>query len=493
MRVSDKSLFLLVVLTTTILHVGLAVWAPLSGDEAYYWDCSRHLDWSYFDQPPLVIWAMIPFRALLGETNLAVRSPAILASLLIALSLVPIIRRLGGGFREAGLAYLLLHTAPLVFLGSSYASTDIVMIAAYSLAASAAMSVADGDTRGWWGFGLAIGLGFLAKFPMVLSLAAIVAAVIWGEGKRHLRTMTPYLAAILALICTTPVWIWAVQHNWDNILFQLSGRHVPTEPTPWFFGEYLGANLILLSPVLAVALAAACWRALRRPEPAWRVAAVAAVTPFVFFGLLSLRSRMSPHWGAPGVVVASAILILMPVRWRRGVVIAGIVIGLLLTTSLLAVVAWPHKLLEIQWTYSGRPGRVRTSAAAAMIGNEEIAAEVARRLRPDELVASSSYSTVHLLSFLSGGELPTRLVKINLGFHGFASLYWHRPEDLVGRDFLFVAYDRRGLLHQPLTLLFAEVIEQPPIEIRRQGRVIRSLRVLRCRDLLSPSPVFTRL
>jgi hypothetical protein len=62
MRVTDKRFFLFVLLGTTLLHVFIAVATPVSGDEAYYWDCSRHLDWSYFDQPPLVIWAMIPFR-----------------------------------------------------------------------------------------------------------------------------------------------------------------------------------------------------------------------------------------------------------------------------------------------------------------------------------------------------------------------------------------------------------------------------------------------
>ena len=56
-----------VLVATTLLHVVLAAVLPLSGDEAYYWDCSRHLDWSYFDQPPLVIWSMIPFRAVLGD------------------------------------------------------------------------------------------------------------------------------------------------------------------------------------------------------------------------------------------------------------------------------------------------------------------------------------------------------------------------------------------------------------------------------------------
>jgi hypothetical protein len=493
MKVTDRTFFLLVVLAATLLHVIIAVATPVSGDEAYYWDCSRHLDWTYFDQPPLVIWAMIPFRAILGETSLAVRAPAILASLVIAFVLLPLVRRLGGSYREAGLAYLLLHATPLVFLGSSYASTDIAMIAAYTSATWAAMAVADGDLRGWWGFGLAIGLGFLAKFPMVLALAAIGAAVIWGEGKRHLKHATPYLAAALAFVCTTPVWIWATAHDWDNILFQLAGRHSSAGFTLKYLGEYLGANLVLLSPPLAIALGAAWWITRKRTEPAWRVALVSAVTPVAFFGLLALRSRMSPHWGAPGLVVAAAMLVMLNFRCKRGLVISGVVVGLALSTAVLAIVAWPEKLLETQWAYSGRPGRVSTSSAAAIIGNDEIAREVAARLEPGELAASSSYTNVHLLSFLSGGALETRLANVNNGLHGLASLYWYEPDDLVGRNFLFVAHDRRGDLHTKLAEIFAEVEERPPIEIRRHGQLIRTMRVLRCRDLRKPTPAFSRL
>lgn len=493
MNVSDKRFYLLVILATTVLHVVIAVSTPVSGDEAYYWDCSRHLDWSYFDQPPLVIWSMIPFRAVLGETNLAVRAPAILASLLIALTLLPVVRRLGGGYREAGVAYLLLHGTPLVFLGSSYASTDIAMIAAYTMATWAAMAVADDDLRGWWGFGFAIGLGFLAKFPMVLALAAISAAVIWGDGKRHLTRATPYLAAVLAFACTAPVWIWAALHNWDNILFQLAGRHHSAGFTLKYLGEYLGANLLLLSPTLAIALGAAWWIGRRRPEPAWRVAVVSAVTPLAFFALLALRSRMAPHWGAPGLVVAAAMLVMLNFRCKRGLVISGVIVGLALSGTALAIVAFPEKLLEIQGTTSDRPGRVSASSIAAIIGNDEIAREIAARLEPGEIMASSSYTNVHLLGFLSGGELETRLANVNNGLHGLASLYWHEPDDLVGRSFLFVTAQEPAKVLPGLEAIFAEVTPQPPIEIARQGRVVRTMHVIRCRNLGAPVPAFTRL
>jgi 4-amino-4-deoxy-L-arabinose transferase-like glycosyltransferase len=488
-----KRFFGWVLLATTAVHVALAIGAPLSGDEAYYWDCSRHPDWAYFDQPPLVIWAMIPFRALLGETNLAVRAPAILASLILAVGLLGIVRRLGGGARDAGLAYLVLHGTPLAFLGSAYASTDIAMIAAYTLATWAAMAVADGDRRGWWGFALAIGLGFLAKFTIVLALAAIGAAVHWGQGRRHLSGPTPYLAAALALVLTSPVWIWAARHDWDNIRFQLVGRHHDSSLTLRFFGEFIAGNLVLLSPPLAIALVIAWARARRRGEPGRRVAAVAAATPILFFGVLSLGSRMAPHWGTAGVVVAVALLAVEPFRARRALVAGGIGLGLAIVAAGLTVVALPERLLELEWSYAGRPQRVSTSAAAELIGYPEIVEAVDARLRPGELVASSSYTTTHLLAYLSGGRLPTRLANVNRGRHGLASLYWYEPSELVGRDLLFVARDRRREFHEPLEEIFAEVVEEPPIEVHRDGRLIRSFRVLRCRNLRQPVPALTRL
>ena len=48
--------YLALVLAVTLAHAVAATMLPLSGDEAYYWDCARNPDWSYFDQPPLAIW-----------------------------------------------------------------------------------------------------------------------------------------------------------------------------------------------------------------------------------------------------------------------------------------------------------------------------------------------------------------------------------------------------------------------------------------------------
>ena len=483
--------FIVVLLALTAVHIVLAVALPISGDEAYYWDCSRHAEWSSFDQPKLVIWSMIPFRAVLGETRLAVRAPAIAASLLMGLMLVPLVKRLGGGTRQAAYAYLVVHLTPLMFLGSFYASTDIAMAAAYLGAAWAAVALAQGERRAWWGFGIAVGLGFLAKFPIVTVLPAVLPAVLKGPARPHLRTATPYLAAAISVLLTAPVWIWAVQHNWDNITFQLGRSRSASGFTLKYLGEYLGAVALLLTPFLLAAFAVAWWKARRPPRPDWLAVRVAIATPLLFFAAIGLRTRVAPHWGTTGIVAAAALLVLVPFRGRKTLLVCAAVLGLGISLAAIAVVLSPERLLEVQWSYAGRPTRINTGALAELIGNEEIVDRLERLRRPDELVASESYSDVHLYAFLSGGRMPTRLAHIRGGRHGLASLYWYRPADLMGRDVLFVT-DRDGQ-EEALRGLFEEVRALPPIEVTRHGTVVRQVLLYRCRSLQHPEGAFTRL
>jgi hypothetical protein len=165
--------------------------------------------------------------------------------------------------------------------------------------------------------------------------------------------------------------------------------------------------------------------------------------------------------------------------------------GLALSLAAVGIVLSPERLLAVEWSYRGQPNRINTRALAELIGNREVVDRIQALRRPDELVASESYSDVHLYAFLSGGTLPTRLANIRGGKHGLASLYWYRPGELAGRDMLFVT-DREGQ-QKVLRGLFAEVRVEPPIEVVRDGEVVRRVLLYRCRTLLRPEGAFTRL
>ena len=495
-----KSRYLLLVVGLTLVHAVGAAMAPVSGDEAYYWDCSRHLDWSYFDQPPLTIWLMIPFRFLFGETALAVRSPAILAGFLAGLFLLPMVRRLGGTARDAALVYLLLHAQPIFALGFSYTSTDVVMGTAYLGAIWAAVAVAQGHRLAWWGLGVALGIGFLAKFSVVVAFLPAAVALLSPNARADLKTATPWAAALLAAFLTAPVWIWGARHDWDNIVFQLSGRHSPEGVGFKYLFEFIGANLLLASPILAVLLVGSCWPAWKRKDPKWKVAVAGAVAPFLFFGFVSLRTRVGAHWGGPGLMMMTVLLVLTGFGGRRmrkiGAIVGFSITGLVLVLALLAPL-----FLSFEWEYKARPEKISSEKLARAFGTDRLVDGV--RLRRDRwareinvppesiYVGSESYTKTHLSAFVSQGELASRFLHIKGGKHGLASLYWYPPEDFEGRRILF--FTENPGQEEKLRQRFRRVETEPPLVIPIGEAGQRTLIVARCEDPLNPRPFLTRL
>ena len=476
------------IVATTVIRGWIASVLPLSGDEAYYYDCSRHPDWCYFDQPGLVIWAIAPFRTLLGDCALAVRMPALLAGLAVGLAVWRIMSQLGGSRREVAIAWGLLHATPLFFFGSGYASTDVAMIACYGAATAAAISIAGGDRRAWWAFGAAVGIGFLAKFPIVLVLGTLIPLLGSGVFRRDLRSATPWLAALLSVVLSLPVWIWGLQHDWAHLRFQF-GR-VPDGFSPLDALGFVAASIASMTPTIGIAVCIA-WFVSRRSHsgPGWSVMRAAIATPIVFWTVLALRGHVGAHWGAPGMLYGIVPVVLVAFPRRRALIRVGIATGAVLIPLILSVPAFPEVWIDVERQIRQSQGRPQKLELANLFGEHELAAELARRLRPGEFAASERYTDLHLASFLSEGRLPLLLFRGRE--HGLASLYWHRPEDLLGRDLL--AFSKRAEIADQLRPIFDSVEAEGDLVVELQGVVLRRWHFFRCRGLRDPRAGFTRL
>ena len=80
----------------------------LTGDEAYYWEWSRQLDWSYLSKPPMIALLIRGSCELLGNTMPAVRLPAVLLG--------------------PGSAWLLFVLARRLFLSNRIALTSLLLV-----------------------------------------------------------------------------------------------------------------------------------------------------------------------------------------------------------------------------------------------------------------------------------------------------------------------------------------------------------------------------
>jgi len=75
-------LIFLVFLFLTKLLILYFLKLPLSFDEAYYWDWSRHLAFGYYSKPPMVAWLIRLSTWIFGNSEFAVRLPALLCMVL---------------------------------------------------------------------------------------------------------------------------------------------------------------------------------------------------------------------------------------------------------------------------------------------------------------------------------------------------------------------------------------------------------------------------
>src|SRR6266446_5361155 len=110
-------------LAVVAVQVAIAAVFPVLPEEAYHWNFARHLDWSYYDHPPMLPWAIALGRLLLGDTALGIRFLPLLFALGTTLLLARMARRFYG--ETAALwAVLLYALQPAAFFVGAWGFPD---------------------------------------------------------------------------------------------------------------------------------------------------------------------------------------------------------------------------------------------------------------------------------------------------------------------------------------------------------------------------------
>ena len=78
----EHKLFIYVLLFNFISRSILAAAVPLSGDEAYFWEWSRHLALGYYSHPPITGWLIALITTILPAEAYIVRLTGIILHLL---------------------------------------------------------------------------------------------------------------------------------------------------------------------------------------------------------------------------------------------------------------------------------------------------------------------------------------------------------------------------------------------------------------------------
>ncbi len=440
-----------------IFIVKLMLAATLSpfGDEAFYWQESRHLAWGYSDLPPLTAVLIRVGETVAGHGLLGMRWP-----FLILGSLLPWLVRAFAreAFTDECAGWQAALFTLLLPLGSSLgvlAVPDVPLTIAIMLAMVALMRAMDRDgLRDWLLLGVALAMCWLSHYraamPMLLGL---LVCVLTPRGRTLWRRPGLWLALCVAALGLAPLLISNWQQRGAGVAFQLVERN------PWrFHADALVQPLeqaVACTPLLYALLLWAAWISWRRRKDVrpWDVIAIVSCGFIVLYFVLGLFAddvRFRAHWPLPGylpLLAALPVLLREQRWWSRGWLIA---------TFALAVAGQAGGLAYLGLAASDNGARMLAGLKmfpARFVGWRE-SGDMARQLlaeHPGVLVADN-FMLAAEIDFQLAGVVPVFVLDSPLNAkHGRAPqlALWQRDETALrmqhGGQPMLLAVDEKAL------------------------------------------------
>jgi 4-amino-4-deoxy-L-arabinose transferase-like glycosyltransferase len=197
----------------------------LGNTEVYYWVFSSHLQWNYFDHPPMVAWIirLTTINNLL-HSELAVRAGAILCSGVSTYIIFKAGEAIQG--QQTGWYAALLYTAGFyssIAAGSFILpdSPQMVFWLVSILILIKILHIHDGNKRAyilWCLFGISAGLCIMSKIHGIfLWLGVMLFALLFR--RTWLSKPWIYLSALITCVIISPILIWNIQHGYATLFF----------------------------------------------------------------------------------------------------------------------------------------------------------------------------------------------------------------------------------------------------------------------------------
>ncbi|MGF1573867.1 MAG: ArnT family glycosyltransferase [Sumerlaeia bacterium] len=286
-------------------------------DEAYYWEWSRQLDWSYYSKGPMVAYLIALFTRTLGVSELGLRLPSILMGAGTLYTIFLLASSLCGSRVTGLLAAIILSCSPIFIAGSMLLTIDSPLFFFYTLACYFSWQACNGNRlRDWVFAGIALGLGIMAKAAILFFVPSLLLFLAFSPKHRGLlKQKGPWVCIGVGMLFFAPQLIWNAQNDWvmfKDFLFKGgAGREIPwSERNPFLF---IGSQAGVLSPYIFWLVLAGIWHswAKRKADEAPAAASkhLAGLSPEAarfllaftfpilgFFFLLSFNVPINANW-----------------------------------------------------------------------------------------------------------------------------------------------------------------------------------------------------
>ena len=470
----------------------------LSPDEAHYWEWTRRPDLSYYSKGPMVAWFITLGTALLGNTEIGVRVPAIALSMATSV-LLYILGRDMYDRRTGYYAAVLYQIIPLFSAYGIVLTIDSPFMFFWVLALLQMRRVLQRDTiNNWLLLGMLVGLGMLAKLTMAFFLICTVCWFAFVRDKRkYFARPGPYAGVIAALVFFSPVLIWNAMNGWPTLLHEAGHMNVAggLALTPKRFLDFTGSQFGVITPVLLVLMVISLIRTMRgkgrgkggggdndddnnnNNEKRGEFLFWFSAPILVFFLAKSWQGKVEPNWGMMAYITG---LIALSRDWfagfseltraKRAIVAAGFAI------------AFAVSVVGLYSSDVGVPVKLDPTARfKGWVGAAAKADEAAQELGEPLFIFSNTYQVASQLAFYMEGHPVT--YNINVGRRMNQYDLWPGIGDIdgvTGYNGLFVTMSEQKL-KKKVSKAFEECEFQKHMAVDDNNRFLRMYSLYLCR------------
>jgi hypothetical protein len=273
-----------------ILKSMLAISLPLTGDEAYFYLWSQHLNPTFYDHPPMVGWVIAAFDAI-SKSLLSIRFLAIVTPLIIAILIFRIFRPYSeekSFYASAAIAF-----APFDILHILITNDTTLLIFGFLAIVTFLYALERTSYKAAFIAGLFFGMAFLSKYLAFILAVGLFAGVVRVKFKNR------YKLFLVALLATTPFIVFNLYANafncWTNIVFNLNRTSEDTSSAVTSLSLLSLFMAYLLTPALFYYLIKNGKNFKRLPE-SFRFLGYVALSMTLLFVFLSFKKTVGLHW-----------------------------------------------------------------------------------------------------------------------------------------------------------------------------------------------------
>ncbi len=284
-----------------VVNILQSVFTEINADEAYYALYGQHLEWGYFDHPPMV-GLMTRLSSLLFDGNLGVRFMTVIMQLACLLLTWGTINKANRTLQNTYIFFTVAF-ASVMFSAYGFITTpDAPLLLFTSLFLFGYKKFL--ASMDWYAVIILIiasaGLAY-SKYQGILLIALVVLS-----NLKLIKTVKFWFIVIVSLVLILPHIYWQYINDFPSIKYHVVSR---SSGFKWgYLFEYLPNQLATFNPFVLGAVIYAMYK--HKATEDFEKALYFIIIGFIaFFGITAFRGHVEPHWTVAASVAMMILLV----------------------------------------------------------------------------------------------------------------------------------------------------------------------------------------